>query len=170
MVMTRQEIKEMKAAAMQRISQEPVASTVANDQLIQLIAEVVQQVQASKVVQASQSPVFRSGTHVVTITEVKVTDHTNKSGVTNPWVQFTLKRDGYNRPAFADITLAGNSLKVVSDLSLELTGKALTVKSNYSKFLESLKGMAIRAVVNEKLTTDKNKTVLTSYVGSWRAV
>jgi len=169
MVMTRQEIKEMKAAAMQRISQEPVAP-IANDQLIQLIAEVVQQVQASKVVQASQSPVFRSGTHVVTITEVKVTDHTNKSGVTNPWVQFTLKRDGYNRPAFADITLAGNSLKVVSDLSLELTGKALTVKSNYSKFLESLKGMAIRAVVNEKLTTDKNKTVLTSYVGSWRAV
>jgi hypothetical protein len=137
--------------------------------LIQIIAQVVKEMKATETVQVAQSQVFRSGTYVLTVEKVTVIDHTSKSGTTNKWVRFVCKMDGYNRPVFADITLTGKSLDVVSQLSVELTGKSLNSKSNYSNFLESLVGMVVTATVSQKIIGE-GKNVLKTFIGSWKAV
>ena len=112
---------------------------------------------------------FKSGTYTMVISDIKVVDHTNKAGVTNPWVRMTLNTESFKRPIFADITIAGDSKKIINKLSVELKGKALTSRSNYSKFMESLKGMTITGAVNEKILPE-GKTVLKSALVSWKAV
>ena len=136
-----------------------------NAEMVARIAEIV--IKELQGTQASAS--FKSGTYTMVISDIKVVDHTNKAGVTNPWVRMTLNTESFKRPIFADITIAGDSKKIINKLSVELKGKALTSRSNYSKFMESLKGMTITGAVNEKILPE-GKTVLKSALVSWKAV